>query len=260
MNTARNTMGGTRPRNANDAYYTPDPLALAICRRLREVIAFHRDMPHIIEPSAGGGAFVRAARDVWPGAWIQAIEPLGEGDIEGADVTRRATWEETSARPPPHNALILGNPPFGVAESHVRIALQRLGHFEATEPMPRYLAFLLRASFDGSKKRVALRKEAPPLCKWSITPRPSFTGDGCTDGAEYKVFLWQAGFRGATEDRGDIVWTPEKRKLTPEEREVRRARKRAQQEHRARKALPLATTDDLLAELRRRMESAGGAR
>ncbi len=33
-----NTMGGTTPRLADDAYFTPDKLALAICRKLRAKI------------------------------------------------------------------------------------------------------------------------------------------------------------------------------------------------------------------------------
>ena len=71
--------------------------------------------------------------------------------------------------------------------------------------MPRYLSFLLRASFlAGLKRTSTLWREAPPRYVWHVAPRPSFTGGG-TDGAEYAVITWQAGHRGPYEG-GWLRW------------------------------------------------------
>lgn len=194
MMTARNTMGGERPRNAADFYPTPDALALAIAQRIREEFG---EVGQIVEPSAGAGAFVRAARAMWPGAWIQAIEPgsrHGPALCEaGADVVRQLIWEDAVGRLIQASLgpnLVLGNPPFSLAEAHVRIALDRMRDGDV-------LALLLRASFLAGQARTrGLFAEAPPSHVWHVAPRPSFTGDGKTDGAEYAVVVWTKGQRG----------------------------------------------------------------
>lgn len=54
-----------------DAYQTPVALALTICNWLKQ---FGVDPAHILEPSAGHGSFVKAARAVWPKSFIVANE------------------------------------------------------------------------------------------------------------------------------------------------------------------------------------------
>ncbi len=220
MTALGNTMGGDRPRNADDAYYTPDALALAITARLRETIG---PVDLIVEPSAGGGAFVRAALKAWPSTPIVGIEPNAtNAGISGAVSLLAATWEDAGAfvrdnlgaarflaevdgREP--SVLILGNPPFLLAEEHVRIALDRLGHGDAEEPKPRHLCFLLRASFlAGAARSKGLHMTTGGLrYVWHVAGRPSFTGNGKTDGAEYCVCTWQAGYRGPYEG-GWLTW------------------------------------------------------
>lgn len=206
-----NSMGGDRPRNADDAYFTPDALALAIAGRLAETIG---RVKFVIEPSAGDGAFVRAAAATWPGAWIAAVEPNAGPDIEGADETQRTTWEASLARPGDGPTLILGNPPFLLAEEHATLALDRLGHRaeEPPEPGTRHVAFLLRASFlaGGERTRRLHLGMGGLRYVWHVTPRPSFTLDGKTDGAEYAVLVWEAGWRGGYEG-GWLEWAKAKR-------------------------------------------------
>lgn len=99
-----------------------------------------------------------------------------------------------------------------MAERHVMLALERLGHFEATSPQPRYIAFLLRQAFGSTAartKRLFLGAGGLRYI-WNISPRPSFTGSG-TDGAEYAVMVWQAGHRGPYEG-GWLEWQPEKKR------------------------------------------------
>jgi hypothetical protein len=201
MNTAEawngNTMGGATARRDADAYYTPDPLALAICLRLADKIG---DARRIVEPSAGSGAFVRAARVQWPHAYLVAVEPNAPASplLEcGANAVAARQWEDAASIVEDDTDLILGNPPFLLWQAHAELALQRLvtgGH----------LCFLLRASALAGVKRVAWLRESGLRWVWHIAPRPSFTGGG-TDGAEYAVLAWEKGYAGAYEG-GWIQW------------------------------------------------------
>ncbi len=209
VTTAANTMGGERPRNANDAYYTPDALALGIARRARETFG---DFGLVIEPSAGAGAFVRAAQDVWPEAYLYAVEP-SEGapmPVVSSSLTfERRTWENSLVLDHLANAgraLICGNPPYNLpgdgrgdnpttAERHVQIALDRMRDGDV-------LAFLLRLAFLSGGSRIERLHDKQRLAAlWPVTPRPSFTEDGKTDGSEYGVFVWVKGHAGLTDMR-----------------------------------------------------------
>lgn len=231
--TATNTKGGNTPRIVNDRYLTPGSLARAICEKLKEAIG---RPDTIIEPSAGGGSFIRAARDVWGVApEIIAVEVdrrsnADELDTAGADRVIYGQWESCHEEVPrfkgsDRRILILGNPPFDLpedkklraklpfdrkgevpvtAERHVRLAMERLGHTVALEPAPRYLAFLLRQSFCAGPRLNRNRLFGPGSLgglryRWDVGPRPSYTDDGKTDGAEYNVLVWQAGWRGPYE-------------------------------------------------------------
>lgn len=214
-----NTMGGERPRNTDDAYFTPDALALAIAGRVRETFGI---VSQIVEPSAGMGAFVRAARATWPVARITAHEPNLEprtfpantaDPLFAAGATKVTTrrWEDCGnswAWPEESGAidgrvLIIGNPPYNLlgdgrgdtpttAERHALLALDRMRDGDV-------LAFLLRLAFLGGGGRIErLHAKHPLAALWPVTPRPSFTEDGKSDSSEYGVFVWEKGYdRGA---------------------------------------------------------------
>ncbi len=160
-------------RNKDDSYYTPDALALECCRVLaRDVVGTSPRC--ILEPSSGGGAFVRAADTTWPaaeiaavdvnpGQWVQYVMPFESYPITDFD-------------------LIVGNPPYLLAEQHIRLAMSKLERGGV-------LAFLLRVNFLGSRARAALWKDHPISSFYVIRPRPSFTG-GQSDATEYALFVW----------------------------------------------------------------------
>jgi hypothetical protein len=188
-----------------DAYQTPEPLALAICGALRRAIG---DPEEIIEPSAGAGAFVGAARATWPDAHITAVE-VADGRksaclAAGANVFIRQCWVETAIglanyqTPEGKPRLVVGNPPFREAERHIIAALDLLREGD-------HLAFLLRLNFLGSLDRVRFWRRNPAMWVKTIAPRPSFTGGG-TDGTEYAVFCWRKGYRGRTQLLAPLVW------------------------------------------------------
>ena len=139
----------------------------------------------ILEPGYGGGSFLRACRACWGNA----------PTLVGVDLKRRATGVDSGLLElhhsdflaegfGPHGGeldLVIGNPPFALAEEFVAkgLGLLREGGL---------LAFLLRANFicggrgrEGGCFRDTRGKEFTAIAG----ARPSF-GMGCdTDGAEY---------------------------------------------------------------------------
>jgi hypothetical protein len=205
------TGNNKAPRLADDAYFTPDPLAIMITRHLAGLLGAGQAAPHygqpqrILEPSCGSGAFLRAARYLWrhaeivgvdsqPGCVIDAPKHAeGARQIHhdfaaaAADVPARFVLADFLTLAPKQIAradLVLGNPPYTLAEEFVRYALTHL-HPGAS------VAFLLRLSFLGSQERLlGLHREFPIRWLLPIAGRPSFTPDGRTDSSEYAVFVW----------------------------------------------------------------------
>lgn len=175
-------------RIAGDAYYTPDDVAARLVRVLDLT-----DDSVIVEPSAGGGAFVRAI-------WARHLTNVA---IFGCDVNKDAAGlalcsdhmacDFTSLDAATVDALIapadwvIGNPPFTHAEAHVRHALTLA---------PR-CAFLLRLAFLESAKRVDFWRDHQPAVVYVLANRPSFTGGG-TDSAAYGWFVWDRTQSGPT--------------------------------------------------------------
>lgn len=207
-------------RIAGDAYYTPQPLADAIVDRIKS------RMPgtplRVWEPHSGGGAFVRAARERWALSTIIALDVDVGGCANvangcGANAFIHANWLD----PLPHikrleapPSLILGNPPFTAAESHVRLALDRalLGGV---------VAFLMRLSFTASGGRM----KSGGICTGGpdgmglhsvhrIAPRPCFVG-GKSDNSEYALLVWVKGGTDGVIMDDPIIWEKPKVKRAP---------------------------------------------
>ena len=163
-----------------DAYYTEDATALA-CVRTLDLLD---EGLTVIEPSVGGGAFVRAVIEVAPSSYVIGVDvnPDAAGtalcqyalDCDFAITTGHAHW-------------IIGNPPYSHAEAHVRHALTLA---------PR-CAFLLRLAFLESVKRVDFWRDHQPSEVFVLAKRPSFTGGG-TDSAAYGWFVWDRTKPGPT--------------------------------------------------------------
>ena len=204
-------MGGTT-ESPDNVFLTPDRLAEACCRVLHEEIG---NIEHVIEPSAGDGAFVRAAKKQWP-CDVRAVEPRAECREKlyaaGATVVDTMRWEDAD----PHMLgmsndvpmLVLGNPPYNLkrgqpivtAEQHLYLAYSRLAATRGNHS--RYIAMLLRQSFLATPDRHERLFGNSPVSMgglrnvWTVVGRPSFTGDGKSDGAEYNLCLWKIGYRG----------------------------------------------------------------
>lgn len=176
-------------RVALDAYFTPDPVARA-CVATLDGIAGAR----VWEPSAGGGAFARAAARRGAFVYASDVSPTMPDAEEmwahgitawraGHDMIKG--WPFASDTPPD---WVIGNPPFNEAETHVRVGLAtaRVGG-----------AFLLRLAFLEGAKRRGFWRSYPAAEVHVLTARPSFTG-GATDSCAYGWFVWRRPYEGPT--------------------------------------------------------------
>jgi SAM-dependent methyltransferase len=185
-------------RRARGAYFTPDALAAAICRSLADEIGAPRD---VLEPGCGGGAFLRAARAVWPGVDLDGVDLVPKCEGPGA-IWPGSIFDlcEGKLRAEDGWALIVGNPDFLHAEKIVRHCLSLLapgGH----------LAFLLPLSFAASKQRRALFVTYPCRYQQPIAGRPAFIGK-TTGSQEYGLFVWRQGFKGRGQILPPLEWKP----------------------------------------------------
>lgn len=193
-------------RQGADFYPTPDLLALACCKAVREIVP----KPGIIlEPSAGSGAFVRAARQVWGGrddAIIHAVElRVEERDglldcTDAADIVSTCSLEDFLKDMPSEAAvfnqkvLVVGNPPYSLAQEHIMLLLDNLRPGST-------IAFLLKLGFLGTKTRAdCLWKVGQCKYVWPILGRPSFVKSdrASSDVNEYALFVWEVGYTGPT--------------------------------------------------------------
>jgi hypothetical protein len=187
--------GVLKPRDERieqDAYFTPPALADAIVTVLAQLI----EIPErVLEPSAGEGVFMDAAARRWPTAAVIGI------DLEPrAASVRQGDFLAQLPMPWWRFSLVLGNPPYTLAEDFVHVGLRDAANLG-------YVAYLLRLSFLGSQRR-AERIYSKRNLRWliPITPRPSFTPDGKTDASEYAVFVWQRDFCGNAELLAPLRW------------------------------------------------------
>lgn len=164
-------------RRALDAYYTPDDVALACVDALAPLVARGST---IVEPSVGGGAFVRALRERGVGGFLQGVDvnPQAPG-LELCELRTVADFRETY----PVADWVIGNPPYRDAEEHVLHALKiaRVG-----------VGFLLRLNFLAGQGRYFRLWSGGPVPLHSVhvlAARPSFAQGG-TDATDYAFFVW----------------------------------------------------------------------
>jgi hypothetical protein len=192
-------------RNARDAYFTPAPLALAICKLLEPTLPAQS---WVWDPCCGDGVFVDAAAEAWHEQYLRSgpctEERCGTGGLQFSGNDLATGWDFLARKPVSTPSLIVSNPPFLLAESFVHRALKLIAHGG-------HVAFLLRLSFLGGQGRADSLWSARNL-RWlaPITPRPSFTPDGKTDAAEYALFVWQRGYVGNAELLAPLRWSRSK--------------------------------------------------
>lgn len=209
---------GRDQRVERDAYLTPEKCSLAICKTLADVLKWPGDVenvrpPRIIEPSAGTGSFVAAARTVWPASTLVAVD-LYNGHAQalhkaGATSYVIGDWLAQRRSNIITPDLIVGNPPYSDAEEHTQHALNIL-------PDGGHLAFLLPMSFlCGQDRTERLWSQRNLRYIIPLAQRPGFiTGKG-TDMTEYMVAVWRKGWCGNAEQLPHLWWRERTRKAKP---------------------------------------------
>lgn len=198
-------------REALDVYETPIELACEIINNITQYLNLH-ETPVILEPSCGSGAFIKACKRKWPNSHIHGIDvrPLGFEALQaGASAWTQIEWEkfiyyETYGEN--DIDLILGNPPYSLAQKHIELALDRV-------KKGGYVAFLLRINFLASRKRFEFFNKNPLFALFPICGRPSFK-NGTTDQTEYGMFVWYKDTHGVVRSAcpGEVklhhIWSP----------------------------------------------------
>lgn len=190
----------SKGRRPGDYYPTP----AGVCRAAVRWLAATGPIPGaVLEPSAGTGAWCRAVREQWgPLVHITAVEP--DYDQPVCDEHYRCTLETFVGLREVHVAkqrwpLIIGNPPYSLAQEHVELCLPMLASGGR-------LAFLLRLAFLEGQSRRKWWPAHRPSDVLVLPRRPSFTG-GKTDSAAYALIVWSAEPSDTTQ-LGWLDWQP----------------------------------------------------
>lgn len=194
-------MSPLRPRlhksSAFDKAQTPPALALAICKQLAKIIPAPRQ---IVEPSAGLGHFVAAAKRTWSASTVVAIErdpalklaleDAGADEVLIEDFLDVAKYSTAGLGAD----LILGMPPLDPGPQGKSRDTPALVHTLAAFEMLRpdsWLALLLPVSFlCGRWRGERLWKRPGWRAMMPIVDRP------CAELKSPAVFVWQRGYEG----------------------------------------------------------------
>lgn len=154
-------------RDALDRYYTPDALAEACLRALAELT--WGEPTRVLEPYAGGGAFLRTARRLWPsvdvaGCDVDPDAPALAAGL-GVDLCPAAEWSPR----PGVAGWVVSNPPYRDVYETVAEARALMARCAA-----RRLGLLLRAT--ALTRLVGL--DDPPAHVYLARQRPRWGGPG----------------------------------------------------------------------------------
>ena len=210
-------------RRELDAYDTPPELALACVKWCRENLTIP-EAPLVLDPTAGGGPFAAAARQVWENSRVVAVDirDVCKASCESSGATFACADALTLNPATIKRAdLIVTNPPFKLADELVKWMWINMKEGAS-------LAFLLSVTFLGSEERWHLGSDkmvegcapdAPGLFKRApltycvpIVPRPSFIGS-TSQKFEAALFCWVKGdpLRQALIPQEPIRWSKPKK-------------------------------------------------
>lgn len=184
-----NTSKALRERPATDFYPTSYSTALGtlyhIVSSCKECRSYERRLPlRVLDPGAGDGVWGRAARQLWPGAYIVGVENDNQHSPDPAyDEWHQVDFRAYAINDDERFDLIVGNPPYRLAEAFIRhgIELLKPGGTGA-------LFFLLRLEYLASKRRmVGLYSHHKPVRALVMSKRPSFTGNRKTNATDYMM-------------------------------------------------------------------------
>jgi hypothetical protein len=175
------------PRHEHDFYQTP----IAHVRAAFDLLPDSISPSAVLDPGAGTGVWGQEARRRWPYVDICGFEIRSVDRPDGYNLWNSPSdFLEASEKRVKSWGLIVGNPPYNVAEAFIRRSMALLSDGG-------YLLFLLRLNYLESQTRgYGLWREFPPCRIGVYIQRPSFTGNGNTDPTGYMACLWKKGYQG----------------------------------------------------------------
>lgn len=194
------TKAKFKPRRAHDFYPTHDrDIQATYAYAFRQPIFKPASLLTVLDVGAGEGPWGRILKEQYPLSTITGVEvrPTEWMQPQGYD-----HWRHGDFLTMPFYAdydLILGNPPYNIAEDVIRRAWSLLSDGGM-------MMFLLLLNFWSTQDRaVRLFRQIKPIHVAPYAKRPSFTGDGKTDAREYALFIWQKGNIPAMTTTGHII-------------------------------------------------------
>jgi hypothetical protein len=173
MSSAGRTKG---VRKKLDFYQTPSWLTESILPYLKPHLP---ECTYMLEPGYGDGAIARVVEQSWPNCDVTGIDLEKRTDNNKVIIADYLTYNFGDTR---YN-LILGNPPYNLAQEFVNRSLQ----------IADVVCLLMRVNFLGSQKRAEWWRDKLPSIY--VTPRrPPFStnknGKIGTDSTEYAWYVW----------------------------------------------------------------------
>jgi len=148
----------------------------------------------ILDLGAGEGAWGEAAREHWPSAFIHGVElrrVTKPASYSLWSIIDMQEWNQCYAAQP--FDIVIGNPPYCLAEQAVRIGLERVRDGG-------YVMQLLPITFLTSQgRRDGLFKEYPLYSYAQYSQRISWTDNGKTPPRDHALYLWKKGWGGPWE-------------------------------------------------------------
>ena len=182
-----------KPSIEGDRYYTPPWVTRQFTDIVLPDICGSTLPRHILEPSAGGGAFVGPLRKATSHViWDDDLSKDGRTIIHAVDLDPLAgPWPDAdesyvktdflSYHSDVDYDLTAGNPPFEPAIRFVQHALE----------LSEIVSFLLRIGFIASKERRQWLRANPPRHLHMLAHRPAFLRKGGSDSCDYAFLTWE---------------------------------------------------------------------
>lgn len=196
-----NRMKSHRSRSPRDLYETPLALAEAAMMKIVPNKKIMTSQFSVLDAGCGTGVWGEAINHFFPVVDGIDLEPrIGNTQYYDSIIT----MDYLHYFPDEKYNIILGNPPYSLAEEFIRHSFELLREKGS-------VYFLLRLSFlEGIRRGRGLFKEFPLKKVYVCSRRPSFfSSDGehhTTDTLAYALFLWQKGYGDVCPDLDFLDW------------------------------------------------------
>lgn len=172
-------------RRAYDFYPTPRPFVEAVLQH----VTFPA-VPKVLDPGAGEGVWGQVLKAYYPKAHVTGVELRDIPPAKDYDQWIQADF--LSLNPEPLYHLVIGNPPYKIANQVVKRGLEFL------RPDGQMVLLLRLAYLEGVHRGKTLYQQNPPFKVLVSSKRISFYGNGKTNTIAYAIFHWIKGYQGGT--------------------------------------------------------------